>query len=617
MEAAIRPVLQSLVEHCLNSGVQVSNALAAIVLRSTILQNTNGMQLEAALKKSNLQVVVKVCVERLIAKNSPSLETIKQQMAFESKLISEHERLEEQAHQHAQTTKNMLSEIGTLNAKGYAALEVLYRKAVAYMIYTSQLGEVTDPVAVKETTQVLETVFPRDELQAFLACPRQEREFQMDELSVIVAGIRLLNKAKDKGGDPIEDAPKKALEESEDLEKKLTEEIENQMKTIESYKVVLNKLYQSQEASKRISRLQDEANNHHQFLAHTTILLEDVTELKERITELKDLHQESVNGLSQAASASPSADTKPLPPEKIYPMFMTLAKIWQQIEKERTQLQARANLFQCLEGMKGNFIPTLNEHDINEASSFSHIPESVSVAKYIELEASKNATGATVIDAKNISNISALEFKGFCPWTTVRRDGMLTKGDSTNAIVRYQGKYYAFASDQAISEFMTNPNEYVEGVVALAKSKPELIFLLDLQSMFPAMQSISSGIMKKGKARIKTSASTELLKRDSGTQTDTHPIPSYIDRNYCWNEWELRRNAIKLVELRYKATHSTQTKNSHFRRDSATQHYAPKENDTQTGISTGTSPTINKNYITGLRGKPTQKVKVVKLHLDL
>ena len=47
---------------------------------------------------------------------------------------------------------------------------------------------------------------------------------------------------------------------------------------------------------------------------------------------------------------------------------MTLAKIWQQIEKERTQLQARANLFQSLSGMKGNFTPTLTEKDVTEAS---------------------------------------------------------------------------------------------------------------------------------------------------------------------------------------------------------------------------------------------------------
>lgn len=79
------------------------------------------------------------------------------------------------------------------------------------MIFTSKLGEVTDAVAVKETTKVLETVFPREELQAFIACPRQEREFQMDELSVIVAGIRLLNKAQGKGGDCIEDGTYKNI----------------------------------------------------------------------------------------------------------------------------------------------------------------------------------------------------------------------------------------------------------------------------------------------------------------------------------------------------------------------------------------------------------------------
>jgi hypothetical protein len=55
-------------------------------------------------------------------------------------------------------------------------------------------------------------------------------------------------------------------------------------------------------------------------------------------------------------------------------MFMTLAKIWQQIEKEQTQLQARANLFECLSGVKGNFASTLTAKDVTEAST-SHVPE--------------------------------------------------------------------------------------------------------------------------------------------------------------------------------------------------------------------------------------------------
>jgi len=36
-------------------------------------------------------------------------------------------------------------------------------------------------------------------------------------------------------------------------------------------------------------------------------------------------------------------------------------------------------------------------------------------------------------------------------------------------------------------------------------------------------------------------------KCDSGTQTDTHILEGNIVKNYEWNEWELRRKAIKLV----------------------------------------------------------------------
>ncbi|MED6261941.1 hypothetical protein ATANTOWER_012242, partial [Ataeniobius toweri] len=37
-----------------------------------------------------------------------------------------------------------------------------------------------------------------------------------------------------------------------------------------------------------------------------------------------------------------------------------------------------------------------------------------------------------------------------------------------------------------------------------------------------------------------------ITKQEIGIQTDTHPIDSYIDKSYEWNEWELRRKAIKL-----------------------------------------------------------------------
>jgi len=40
------------------------------------------------------------------------------------------------------------------------------------------------------------------------------------------------------------------------------------------------------------------------------------------------------------------------------------------------------------------------------------------------------------------------------------------------------------------------------------------------------------------------------LTKDASTGTPTHFVDSYIDINYHWNEWELRRRALKVVNLK-------------------------------------------------------------------
>ena len=38
-----------------------------------------------------------------------------------------------------------------------------------------------------------------------------------------------------------------------------------------------------------------------------------------------------------------------------------------------------------------------------------------------------------------------------------------------------------------------------------------------------------------------------VTKCEISTQTDIHPTETNIDKSYEWNEWELRREALKLV----------------------------------------------------------------------
>ena len=50
-----------------------------------------------------------------------------------------------------------------------------------------------------------------------------------------------------------------------------------------------------------------------------------------------------------------------------------------------------------------------------------------------------------------------------------------------------------------------------------------------------------------------------------------HPHEASLDREYHWSEWELKRRALELANLRGKATHSAQTAVAAGRRDGQTQ----------------------------------------------
>jgi hypothetical protein len=98
---------------------------------------------------------------------------------------------------------------------------------------------------------------------------------------------------------------------------------------------------------------------------------------------------------------------------------------------------------------------------------------------------------------------------------------------------------------------------------------PEIIHLLQLTSYFPTAMALE---------KIQAFGHGALLKQrpmslDATTQCETHIQDSFIDPKYQWNEWALRKEALLLVNLKKKQTHSTQTYQSNYKRDSETQHY--------------------------------------------
>ena len=141
--------------------------------------------------------------------------------------------------------------------------------------------------------------------------------------------------------------------------------------------------------------------------------------------------------------------------------------------------------------------------------------------------------------------------------------------------------------------FCRKSSTYIESIANNAKLNPELIQLLDLHSQFTSVASYSD---------LTQISSKPQMKADFGTQTDTHFYENNIVKDYEWNEWELRRKALKLANLRRRLTKSVQTNTSNFRRENFTQVYLPKDQFIQTKRDNYSNVPQPKVYLSGIRG---------------
>jgi len=232
----------------------------------------------------------------------------------------------------------------------------------------------------------------------------------------------------------------------------------------------------------------------------------------------------------------------------------------------------------------------------------------------------RNLNGVQRLTSENTPDFMhlPLDFQGFCLWTIVRKEGLLVPGKPTLGVVLFRERHFVFSSPTAVHEFMENPSFYLDESLKVARHKPEIIHLLRMSEEFPKC---SLTHLLQGKDGTPLFSVTAPLMLDQSDETPLHFVESNLDGNYHWNEWELRRKALQMANIRKKQTSGTQTDLSNFRRDGESQVYLPKEDSTQTMQSKWTDMdwTLNRmymdaggshpletklNYIVGLRGNP-------------
>ena len=529
-----------------------------------------------------------------------------------------------------QTKSNeVLKEISESKSRGEAMMQALYRKLVSLMILNSGLGVSTDTSVERETAQALMSVFPRTELKPFLDLDEAAKAAKVTELSDIVMGIRLFNRATGKGGRDIEDSPVLAHSEAEQLGGELSREAAQMSQTVDAYADVINYLKNSSSGSGRIAQLKNELANRRQYLSYVQRMSERVSTMTSTIGRLRTKHDRELAELKTLIGTKQSVLK-----DQVYPKFMIIANLWTALCEQLVQVQTMRRLFGLLLERSEQFIITMTSDDRDNALAFKEGRETSAEADAAARQRALEEAQAEA-DRERMARTSAdkpirlfyqatpdflqqpIAYKGFCPVTIVERDGLLLPGDSSLGLVRHGGANYALVDEDAVSAFMRDPVRFVDGVVEACKREPHLIYLLGLSehSAFPGFSRPDYG------AKLLPSVHRLLhvhpTKCDAGEQTPTHFVESYIDPKYNWNEWSMRRQALKLANLKTKRTHSMQTDNSHFRRDAESQHYEQRQGTTQTTTNSSSNVPKTFNYMQGLRGHPHQPMQTVSLTVDL
>eukprot|EP01041_Mallomonas_annulata_P008154 gene8154-16763_t len=391
-----------------------------------------------------------------------------------------------------------------------------------------------------------------------------------------------------------------------------------------------------------IERWSNELANKRQYLGFVRSIEDDVTLCYQKIVQLRENLQTEMLNLKGIVGTKAS-----VPKEQVYPKFDSIASMWLSLWEEFLIVKARSKTYTLLLKYKNSFHETLTDAVLQSipevrasllpfaeekslsnsnaiissnimkkrtwADAVEHLMtddereyrEDKQQQNYTDNNNTSASTGAQLLSVDSTPDfmLLPLEFQGFCPWTIASCRGLLVPGKPALGVVRFENSYFVFDSTHAIKEFIENPQIYLQTIKEIAMSNPEFIHLLRIQQQFPSA-SIAKLLERQD---FDQRPGAKPLTRDAGTETPVHFVEKHIDVNYHWNEWELRRRAIKISNLKNCSTIAQQTDGSHFRRDNDTQVYLPREKDTQTRRSKGTNPPIKTTYIAGLRGKAEAK----------
>ncbi|XP_056343794.1 cilia- and flagella-associated protein 206 [Oenanthe melanoleuca] len=608
-QSVIKRIIRQVGLECAAQGQSLSETLVAFMVKAVVLDPRNDFNMDRILTENDMQDLVQLCVTRLLDTANPSLSTIKMQVYFDMNYANRDELLSEQERVLEGKLAPLVRDITESGPHALEDMEDVYQKIITYALLRSGLGSPADIEAVREVTAALQSILSQTEMITFISLSKKDKEQQLKDLAMLVSGIRLYNKQCQKGGSSIDDLPdilnKAILSATQTLDERL-----NSCQLLAyRYTALLESMQEDPHRHSQLHslKLKEALFNVRQYEAFLCILQSNTITSAQEVESLNVQFEAAMMVLKNTVEDKISIES-----EEVFPLFRELSKLWTSFQDEMLLLRFLTNMANDLQ----QFVEVQSQ--LFPEEMLTSLLEGVTVKSDEERIKETMGTKVDVSDFKNqewlfpetTDNFDQLliQYHGFCAHS-IGVKGITLRGNPAIGILKHNEKYYVFSSKEAAYLFAQDPDKFIQLNVEKAKKYAELIQLLELRHQFEYL-------VPHAQAR---NANRDSLKpppkRDSGTQTDTHILPPTIVTSYEWNEWELRRKAIKLANLRRKLTHSMQTDLSHMRRENSTQVYLPKDAGTQTKRDNSSNVPKPQIFLKGLRGGPSPTTHMVAVDL--
>lgn len=590
-------IVQEVVSQCKKQGFVTSAALATFFIRCQLLTTKKDPSNNVEVTPEHIERIVSSAVSSLTLTDSPLIETFKLQASVTSTQHDQLNKFRSEKVQHKAKSHRLAEDIWPKRD----ANEV-FGDITLYILHESRLLDATNEAAQRETMAALETVFPKVHMDSFIAQREAEKNRQLEEIWRIVWGIRIFNKEIGKGGAGIPDLLADTTESVASATARCLKNVVEMENLSKDYSAVLLSPSLPISDQQRL-RLQDEYHNRLQLLVYLRSLVETLDKLCKKLGEFEPSYKAL---LEETKTLVKGADGTPVPKSAIYPRFISISEMWDSLHAlQRETLDAKA-LLDVVVAYKGSFNPTLRERDVAAAHS-AEAEERKPNRNLIATEISSNAVEYLPVLSEGKKALR-LEFNGFCV-VSFLDGGVLLDGKKTGETspgflhLHANSAYYAFSSERALKSFAKDPFSYLSHrLMETVQANAILVYLMGLHPYLPAEIYLSGS---------RTHIRTESIEKSDGA-SQTGQIDAYRNPHYTWNEWELRRLALKLASLRVMRTKSTQSNLSHFRRDNDAQANLQKEQNTQTLADAAVQPPRVAQYVKGLRGSASSELETVQ-----